>query len=80
MNSEIRPFHINEQEIQECVDYSELIAALDEMHRGATVEVADLLLSGQPSNGNINHFSNINYVLISLCIFNTSSSNYYSLR
>ena len=56
MNGEIRPFHINAIEIQDCTDYSELIDALDEMHRGETVEVADLLLSEQPTDGNINHF------------------------
>ena len=56
MKNEIKSFHISDKEIRECADYSELIGALDAMHRGEKAEVADLLLTEQSTDGNINHF------------------------
>ena len=56
MTNETRPFHISDKEVRKYADYSELISTLDEMHRETHSKVADLLLSEQSTDGNINHF------------------------
>ena len=56
MSNETRPFHISDKEVRKYADYSELISTLDEMHRETHSKVADLLLSEQSTDGNVNHF------------------------